>query len=99
MAKNQQIIFKIFIGPSFNIKSKSASYSFKLNKLYSTQSFIPIPNENDLKLKIEYDNNDIIETEFLIYNDIEEEQEENHILNFINKNFSEYYQKQIEIDS
>ena len=49
-----------FCGPSFNIKSKSASYSFKLNKLYSTQSFIPIANENDLKLKIEYDNNDII---------------------------------------
>ncbi len=88
-----------FGGPSFNTKSKSASYSFKLNNLYFTESFIPIPNENDLKLKIEYDNNDIIETEFLIYNNLEEEQEENHRLNFINKKFSEYYQKQIEIES
>ena len=88
-----------FGGPSFNTKSKSASYSFKLNKLYSTQSFIPIPNKNDLKLKIEYDNNDIIDTEFLIHNNLEEEQEENHRLNFIYKKFSEYYQKQLEIDS
>ena len=88
-----------FGGPSFNTKSKSGSYSVKLNLLHSSQSFIRIPNENDLKLKIEYDNNDIIDTEFLILNNLEEEQEENHKLNFIYKKFSEYYQKQLEIDS